>query len=107
MEELKNKFSEISITRNKITQDPDNQSKKSKVGSSIYKTTINVELTQPPNTNNQDYVGGTHDKTRDSQTRESDDSRSDTDVFAINLYEEHKNEEDDYYIDRTSKTKKI
>ena len=31
----KNKPSEISITGNKITQDPENQSKKSKVDSSI------------------------------------------------------------------------
>ena len=31
----KKKLSEISITGNKITQEPDNQSKKSKVGSSI------------------------------------------------------------------------
>ena len=32
------KLSEISITGNKITQDPDNKSKKSKVGSSTYGT---------------------------------------------------------------------
>ena len=49
----------ISITRNKITQDPDNQSKKSKVGSSIDGTKIHVELTPPPNKNKQDYTGDT------------------------------------------------
>ena len=50
----KKKPSEISITENKITQEPDNQNKKSKVGSSIDETKINVELTPPPNTNKQD-----------------------------------------------------
>ena len=60
------------------------------------KQKINVELTPPPNTNNQDYVSVTNDKTRDSQTREYEDSRSDTDGCARNLDEEHKNEDDDY-----------
>ena len=36
------KLSEISITGNKITQEPDNQSKKLKVGSSIDETKIHV-----------------------------------------------------------------
>ena len=36
------KTSEISITRNKITQEPDNQIKKAKVDSSIDETKINV-----------------------------------------------------------------
>ena len=40
---------------------------------------IHIELTPSPNTNKQDYSGGTDDKTCDSQTRESDDSWSDTD----------------------------
>ena len=101
----KKKLSEISITGNKITQDPDNQSKKSKVGSSIDGTKIHVELTPPPNTNKQDYAGGTNDKTRDSLTRETGDSPSDTDSCARNLDEEHKNEEDDDYIDPPSKKK--
>ena len=94
----KKKLSEISITGNKITQDPDNQSKKSKVGSSIDGTKIHVELTPPPNTNKQDYAGGTNDKTRDSLTRETGDSPSDTDSSARNLDEEHKYEEDKNYI---------
>ena len=98
----KEKLSEISITGNKITQEPDNQSKKSKVGSSIDGTKIHVELTPPPYTNNQDYVGVTNDKTRDYQTRESEDSWSDTDGCARNIDEEHKNEEDDDYIDPPS-----
>ena len=73
------------------------------MGSSIDGTKIHVELTPPPNTNKQDYAGGTNDKTRDSQTRETGDSRSETDGCAINLDEEHKNEEDDDYIDPLSK----
>ena len=59
---------------------------------------LHVELTPPPNTNKQDYAGGTNDNTRDSKTHETDDSRSETDDCAINLDEEHKNEEDDDYI---------
>ena len=49
----KKKISEISITGNEITQDPDNLSKKAKVGSSIDGTKIPVELIPPPNTNKQ------------------------------------------------------
>ena len=44
---------------------------------SIDETKINLKLTPPPYTNNQDYVGVTNDK-----TRESEDSRSDTDGCA-------------------------
>ena len=61
------------------------------MGSSIDETKINVELTPPPNTNKQYYAGGTNDKTRDYQTRESDYSPSDTDGYAINLDYEHEN----------------
>ena len=60
------KLSEISITGNQITQEPDNKSKKSKVDISIYGTKINVELAPPPNRNKQDYAGDINDKTRDS-----------------------------------------
>ena len=63
---------------------------------------LNVELAPPPNTNKQDCAGGTNDKTRDYQTRETVDSRSETDSCAINLDKEHKNEEDDDYIDPPS-----
>ena len=98
----KKKLSEISITGNKITQEPDNKSKKSKVGSRIDETKIHVELTPPPNTNKQDYAGGTNYKTHDSHTRESGNSQSETDVCSRNFDEEHKNEEDDYYIDPPS-----
>ena len=73
------------------------------MGSSIGGTKIHVELTSPPNTNKEDYAGGTNDKTRDSQTRETGDSRSETDGCVINIDEEHKNEEDDDYIDAPSK----
>ena len=72
------------------------------MGSIIDERKINVELTPPPNTNKQDYAGVTNDKTRDSQTRESGYSRSDTDGCARKLDEEHKNEEDDDYIDPPS-----
>ena len=48
-----------------------------------------MELTPPPNKNKQDYTGGTNDNTRDSQTRESGDSLSDTDGSARNIDKEH------------------
>ena len=60
------------------------------MGSSIDETKIHVELTPPPNTNKQDYAGGTNDKTSDSQTRETGDSQSESDSRARNLDEEHK-----------------
>ena len=60
-------------------------------------------MTPPPYTNKKYYKVGTTYKTRDSHTRETSDSPSDTDSFAINLDEEHKNEEDEYYIDPPSK----
>ena len=69
------------------------------MGSSIDETKINVELTPPPNTNEQDYAGGNNDKTHYSQTREYGDSWSDTDGCTINIYKEHKNEVYDDYID--------
>ena len=98
-------FSETSITENKITQDPENMSKEAKMGSSIDGTKIPSILTPPPYTNKQDYKGGTNDKTRDYHTRETSDSPSDPDSYARNLDEEHKNEEDDDYIDPPSKKK--
>ena len=66
----------------------------------IDETKPNLKLTPTPYTNNHEYVGGTNDK-----TRESDNSQSDTDGCARNIDEEHKNEEDDDYIDPPSKTK--
>ena len=60
-------------------------------------------MTPPPYTNKQDYKGGTNDKTRDSLTRETIDSPSDTDSCARNLDEEHKNEEGYNYINPQSK----
>ena len=80
------------ITWNEITQEPDNQSKKAKVDISIDETKPNLKLTPPPYTNKHEYVGGTNEKTRDSHTREYDDSPSDTDGCARNLDDEHKNE---------------
>ena len=61
------------------------------MGSSIDETKTDVELTPPPNTNKQYCAGSTNDKICDSQTRESEDSRSDNNVCAININEEHKN----------------
>ena len=75
------------------------------MGSSIDGTKIPEELTPPPNTNKQDHIGGTNYNTCDSLTREAGDSPSDTDSCARNLDEEHKNEEDNNYIDLPSKKK--
>ena len=75
------------------------------MGSSIDGTKITVKSTPPPYTNNQDYKGGTNDKTCDSLTHETSDYTSDTDSCERNLDEEHKNEEDDDYIDPPSKKK--
>ena len=74
-------------------------SKESIDGSSMDGTKILSILTPPPYTNNQDYKEVTNDMTRDSHTHETSDSPSDTDSCARNLNEEHKNEEDDDYID--------
>ena len=93
---------EISITGNKTSQDSDSQSKEAKVDISTDGTKVHVELTPTTNTNKQDYAVGTNDKIRDSQTREAGDSRSETDSCARNIDEEHKNEEDDNYIDPPS-----
>ena len=81
--------------------------KNQKVDSSIDETKINLKLTSLPYTNKQDYVGGTNDKTRDSQTRNSEDFLSDTDGCARNLDGKHKNEEDEDYIDLPFKKKDI
>ena len=56
-------------------------------------------MTPPPYKNKKDYKGGTNDKTRDFHTCETSVSQSDNDGFARNLDEEHKNEEDEEYID--------
>ena len=69
---FKNKLSEISITGNKITQEPDNPGKKVKVDSRIDETKPNLKLTPPPYKNKKYYDVGTNEKTRDSQTRESE-----------------------------------
>ena len=74
---------------------------------SIDETKINLELTPPPYKNKKYYVSGTNDNTQDYQTRESEDSWSDTDGCARNIDEEHKNEEYDHYIDPPSKKKDI
>ena len=49
-----NKLLEILITGNEITQEPDNQSLKTKVNISIDKTKPYIKLTVPLYTNNQD-----------------------------------------------------
>ena len=90
------------ITWNEITHEPDNPSKKAKVDSSIDETKPNLRLTPPPYKNNQDYDGGNNDK-----TRESDYYPSDTDGCKRNIDDEHKNEEDDEYIDRPSEKNDI
>ena len=50
----KKENSEILITGNDSTQEPDNPSKKAKVDSSIDETKPNLKLTPPPYKNNQD-----------------------------------------------------
>ena len=97
--EEKSKLSETSITGNKITQDQDKMSKEAKVGSSIDGTKIPSILTPPPYINKEDYKGGRNYKKRDSHTHETSDSPINTDSCASNLDEEHKNEEDEEYID--------
>ena len=59
-------------------------------------------FTPPPYKNKKDYKGGTNDKTRDSHTRDTSVSQSDNYSCTRNLYEEHKNEEDEWYIDPSS-----
>ena len=73
--------------------------------SSIDETKINLKLTPPPYKNKKYYDVGTNEKTRDSQTRESEDSQSDIDGCARNLDDEHKNEEYKDYIDPPLKKK--
>ena len=55
-------------------------------------------MTPPLYKNKKDYKGRTNDKTSDSRTRETSDSRSDNDSCARNLDEVHKNEDDEEYI---------
>ena len=74
------------------------------MGSRIYGTKIPVKLTPPTYKNKKDYKGGTNDKTRDSLTRETIDYPINTDICARKIDEEHKNEEDDDYIDPPTKT---
>ena len=59
-------------------------------------------MNPPPYKNKKYHKGGTNDKTRDSHTLEKSISRSDNDSCARNLYEEHKNEEDEECIDHPS-----
>ena len=73
------------------------------MGSSIDETEIHIELTLPPNTNKQDYTGGSNYKTRDSQTHKYGDSQSKTDGCARNLDDEYKGEENEDYTDPPSK----
>ena len=70
--------------------------------SRIDEVRLNLKLTPPPYTNKHEYVGG-NEKKRYFQTREYDDSPSDTDGCARNLDDKHKNIEDDDYIDPPSK----
>ena len=75
----KKKVSETPITGNKVTQDPDYTNKEAKVGSIIEgtkQTSVCVTphpsgLTPPAYKDKQDYKGGTHYKTHDYHTHES------------------------------------
>ena len=53
-----------------------------------------MKKTPPPFKNKEYYIGGTNEK-----THESDDSPSDTYGFARNLGDKHKNEEYEEYIE--------
>ena len=59
-------------------------------------------MTPPTYKNNQDYKGGTNDKTHDSHTPNSGVSKIDDASVARNLDAENKNAEDDEYIDHPS-----
>ena len=59
-------------------------------------------LTPPPYTNKKDYKGGTDDKTRDYHTRGTSDYPSGTDICERNLDGEHKNKEDEDFIEPPS-----
>ena len=59
-------------------------------------------LTQPTYKNNQDYKGGTNDKTQYSHTHESGVSIRDDASLARNLDAENNNAEDEEYIDHPS-----
>ena len=90
------KFSETFIKGKETIQVPDNPSKRSKEDSIIDEIIIIIK-TPPPFQNKEDYIGGTHEK-----TCQSDDYPSDTDGCARNLGDEHKNEENDEYIEPPS-----
>ena len=59
-------------------------------------------MTPPTYKNNQDYKGGTNDKTHDSHTYEYGVSISDDASLARKLGAENNNAEDDEYIDHPS-----
>ena len=61
------------------------------MGSSIEGTKDPSVLTPPTYKNNQDYKGGTNDKTRDSHTPKTIVSRNDDDSCVRNLDAENKN----------------
>ena len=58
--------------------------------SRIDENEINLKLTPPLYTNKHEYIGGTNEKTPDSQTSKSEDSWSDTDGCARNIDDEQK-----------------
>ena len=99
----KNKVPEPLVTANKVTQDTDDMNEDDKVVSSIEGTKVTSVcvtphqsgLTPPPYNNKQDYKGGTHEKTIDTHTPDSDVSRHDDASVKRNLDEENKNAEDD------------
>ena len=59
-------------------------------------------MTPPPYKNKKDHKGGANDKTCGYHTRETSVSQSNNNRCARNLDEEHKNEEDEEYIDPPS-----
>ena len=85
----RNKISETLIKGRDSIQVPENPSKRIKDDSIIDENDNNPKKTAPPFKNKVDYSAGTNEK-----TCESDDFPSDNDGCAINLGNEHKNEED-------------
>ena len=59
-------------------------------------------LTPPPYKNKKYYKGGTNDNTHDSHTDETGVSRSNDATLTRNIDAEHKNTENDDYIDHPS-----
>ena len=84
------KTSEFLIKRKESVQEPDNTSKRAKENSIPDEEKHNRKITPPPFKNKEDSIGGTNEK-----TRESEDSPSETNGCARNLGKKYKYEEEE------------